>query len=32
MDIKQQLQSQVSIPIDQQKLIYQGKALLGEKC
>ncbi|XP_060589600.1 ubiquitin-like protein 4A [Ruditapes philippinarum] len=31
MDIKQQLQSQVSIPVDQQKLIYQGKALLDEK-
>ncbi|XP_045165278.1 ubiquitin-like protein 4A [Mercenaria mercenaria] len=30
-DVKLQLQSQVSIPVDQQKLIYQGKALLDEK-
>lgn len=30
-DVKQQLQNQVSIPVDQQKLIYQGKALSDEK-
>ncbi|KAH3880112.1 ubiquitin-like protein 4A [Dreissena polymorpha] len=31
LDVKQQLQSQVSIPVDQQKLISQGKALADDK-
>lgn len=30
-DVKLQLQDQVSIPVDQQKLIYQGKPLSDEK-
>ena len=28
-DVKEQLQTQVSIPVDQQKLIFQGKSLSG---
>ncbi|KAL4227093.1 hypothetical protein ACF0H5_015067 [Mactra antiquata] len=31
LDVKVQLQSQVSIPVDQQKLIYQGKSLCDSK-
>ncbi|XP_052780590.1 ubiquitin-like protein 4A isoform X1 [Mya arenaria] len=30
-DVKVQLQNQISIPVDQQKLVFQGKALADDK-